>query len=149
MFPSTKKSLAPYRVIPAAFVSAESGTGLVHCAPAHGAEDYTAFRSLGLLQEGDQCQLICHVDGKGQFVNSVCDIIGEEKGRCLAGLDVLGEGTTTIIQILREMDGVLLKEESIKHRYPYDWKTDKPIIVTYVLSQNIFILLLIYFILPF
>lgn len=79
----------------------------------------------------------------------MCDIIGEEKGRCLAGLDVLGEGTTTIIQILREMDGVLLKEESIKHRYPYDWKTDKPIIVTYVLSQNIFILLLIYFILPF
>lgn len=102
----------------------------MHCAPAHGAEDYAAFRSLGLLQD-NKLALICHVDGLGRFSEDVSDIIGEKQGRRLSGLSVLSDGTDAVVNILQEMDGVLLKEERIKHRYPYDWKTDKPIIVTY------------------
>ena len=36
-----------------------------------------------------------------------------------------------VIQLLEEI-GVLVKLEKIKHRYPYDWKTNEPIIVTCV-----------------
>lgn len=129
MFPSTSTSVAPFKIIQASFVTAESGTGLVHCAPAHGGEDYAAFRSLGLLQENKH-GLVCHVNGAGRFSEDVCDIIGKEQGGHLSGLNVLGNGTDAVIEMLQAMGNVLLKEERIKHRYPYDWKTDKPVIVT-------------------
>ena len=109
----------------------------MHCAPAHGSDDYAAFRSLGLLQ-GQHPKLICHVNGEGRFSEEILDIIGEEHGKRLSGLAVLSEGTDAVIELLQEMDGVLLKEEKIKHRYPYDWKTDKPIIVTYVAAKRQF-----------
>lgn len=44
------------------------------------------------------------------------------------GKGVLGEGTDAMVDLLRER-GVLLAEETIEHRYPYDWKSKKPIIV--------------------
>ncbi|THH08957.1 hypothetical protein EW145_g2354 [Phellinidium pouzarii] len=110
LFPSTPRSIAPFKIIPATHVTPESGTGLVHCAPAHGADDYVSFRALGLLREQDSASLICHVDSKG--------------------LDVLTSGTHMVIEQLKKMGDVLVWEENITHRYPYDWRTDKPIIVT-------------------
>ncbi|KAL5514197.1 hypothetical protein ACEPAG_2285 [Sanghuangporus baumii] len=130
LFPDTPRSLAPFRIIAAPHVTPDSGTGLVHCAAAHGAEDYAAFRALGLLGEHDSNTLVCHVDGEGCYSRGVIDVVGPQLGERLVGLDVLVEGTNTVVDILKEMKGVLMKEEKIKHRYPYDWKTDKPIIVT-------------------
>ena len=74
--------------------------------------------------------MVCHVDGAGRFSEDVCDVIGKEQGTRLSGLSVLGDGTDTIIEMLQAMGNALLKEERIVHRYPYDWKTDKPVIVT-------------------
>lgn len=139
LFPGTSRSVAPFTVIPAAHVTSESGTGLVHCAPAHGAEDYASFRALGLLKAENPASLICHVDGEGRYGHGVIDAVGPACGMRLQGLDVLVRGTNLVIEMLKEMDGVLMKEERITHRYPYDWKTDKPIIVTSVLFVRSFV----------
>jgi isoleucyl-tRNA synthetase len=122
------------RIIPALHVTADSGTGLVHCAPAHGAEDYNAFRALGLFSSSSpspEQNMICHVDGAGEFTAEIADVVGTEAGNKLIGKEVLKEGGKAVVELLKEMGGdVLFGVEKIKHRYPYDWKTDKPVIVT-------------------
>ncbi|KAG2127891.1 uncharacterized protein EDB93DRAFT_1256854 [Suillus bovinus] len=70
------------KIIAAAHVTSESGSGPVHCAPAHGAEDYLAFRSLGLLQ--GSTDIICHVDDAGKFSLDVAHVVGEEAAAFLA-----------------------------------------------------------------
>ena len=113
-------------------MSADSGTGLVHCAPAHGSEDYAALQDLRRHSPAvdDHHRLLCHVDSEGSFSSDVAEVVGERLAGKLVGLPVLDKGTDAVIEILRKMKGVLVREQEIKHRYPYDWKTDKPIIVT-------------------
>ncbi|PFH47754.1 hypothetical protein AMATHDRAFT_151413 [Amanita thiersii Skay4041] len=127
LFAPTSSSTDNMKVIPASHVTSESGTGLVHCAPAHGAEDYTTFRALGLISNTEN--LICHVDSEGKFSKDIAAVVGNEASQLLCGREVLGEGGKAMVQALKEM-GCLVKIKRIKHRYPYDWKTDKPIIVT-------------------
>lgn len=129
IFPTASQENAPYRIIPASHVTSESGTGLVHCAPAHGAEDYAAFQALGLLDANAGDTLICHVDEQGRFSAAIRDVVGDQLGEDLFGLDVIKAGTSTVVKKLKEL-GALAKEQPIVHRYPYDWKTDEPIIVT-------------------
>lgn len=117
------------RVIAAPHVTSESGTGLVHCAPAHGAEDYNAFRALGLISSTQE--MVCHVDGNGRFASDVSDVVGDTAGALLTGQEVLAGGSKAIVDLLRGL-GSLVKVKRIKHRYPYDWKTNEPIIVTFV-----------------
>ncbi|KAI6021790.1 tRNA synthetases class I-domain-containing protein [Pisolithus microcarpus] len=114
------------QVISAAHVTPDTGTGLVHCAPAHGAEDYQVFRAQGLLDSG----LLCHVDQGGKFSGKVRDVIsGIKGGGDLVGLEVLKSGSKAIVALLERM-GSLLSVERFRHRYPYDWKTNEPVIVT-------------------
>ncbi|KAJ6631136.1 tRNA synthetases class I-domain-containing protein [Mycena sp. CBHHK59/15] len=113
-------------ICPAPHVTATSGTGLVHCAPAHGAEDYNAFRSLGLLESKEE--ILCHVGGAGEFTKDVTQCVGDS-GKALIGENVLDTGSRKVVEILKEV-GALLKIQRIKHRYPYDWRTNKPIIMT-------------------
>ena len=99
--------------LPAQHVGDREGTGLVHTAPSHGHDDYSVGVKYGL-------DLNCLVDGKGQF----CDEAGAE----LAGLDVLDSGNKAILVKLREV-GASLVEHAHEHRYPYDWRTKKPVII--------------------
>ena len=111
-------------------VSAESGTGLVHTAPAHGPEDYGLFLSRGLTES-----ITCAVDGEGRFTSDVIAMTDTNIGQRLVGKEVLWGGNKEVITILKE-NGHLLAEEKVKHRYPYDWKTDQPIIVRYYLALH-------------
>lgn len=113
-----------FKIIPSSHVTTESGTGLVHCAPAHGMEDYAAFQALGLLHP----DLLCHVDGAGQFSQEVASVTGETVAKSLVGLDILKGGSKAMVKVLEDA-GALVKLQKIKHRYPYDWKTGEPIIV--------------------
>ncbi|KAG9087640.1 isoleucine-tRNA ligase [Ceratobasidium sp. 370] len=105
-------------VITAKHVTTESGTGLVHTAPAHGVEDYAAWR---LGSHGEH--ILCPVDGEGKFT----DAVGEHWTR-LIGKEVLGDGNIEVIRVLKEQ-GVLVKKETLRHRYPYDWRTKKPVVL--------------------
>jgi isoleucyl-tRNA synthetase len=127
-------SPASLKVIPASHVTADSGTGLVHCAPAHGAEDYHAFQAMGLLDASNE--MICHVDGEGKFSASIAGVVGEEAAKTLVGQEVLGGGSKAVVKLLEKKGDALLKVQRIKHRYPYDWKTKQPIIVTYVYQEE-------------
>lgn len=109
---------SPCSVLAAKHVTAESGTGLVHTAPAHGAEDYAAWH--GKTRRGE---ILCPVDSEGNFT----DAVGDAWAR-LIGKEVLGDGNIEVIRILHEQ-GALVKKETLRHRYPYDWKTKKPVIL--------------------
>ncbi|KZT10283.1 isoleucyl-tRNA synthetase [Laetiporus sulphureus 93-53] len=116
-------------ILSSSHVTPDSGTGLVHCAPAHGAEDYAVMRSLGLLPSSSTLgSLLCHVDLLGQFTEDVADEVGERAAHALIGKDVLGDGSKAIVELLMKA-GALRKVHRYTHRYPYDWRTDKPVIV--------------------
>ncbi|MDV2996546.1 MAG: Isoleucine--tRNA ligase [Chroococcidiopsis sp. SAG 2025] len=99
-------------VIGGDYVTTESGTGLVHTAPGHGQEDYQVGMRYNL-------PILSPVDADGNFT--------AEAGQ-FAKLNVLGEGNAAVVQAL-EQAGSLLKEEPYVHKYPYDWRTKKPVIL--------------------
>jgi len=121
------KSLNSFEIIHAPHVTSDAGTGLVHLAPAHGAEDYNAFRSFETSNRGSN--LLCHVDDKGLFSPDVTEVVGEEGAMALVGRDVLYSGTKTILPLLKKWQR-LVRTEKITHKYPYDWRTKMPVIVT-------------------
>ena len=105
-------------VIGGDYITIESGTGLVHTAPGHGQEDYITGQKYGL-------PILSPVDDAGKFT--------EEAGK-FAGLQVVAKGNEkvsagnqAIIDALTEA-GSLLKHEEYAHKYPYDWRTNKPTI---------------------
>ncbi|XZN92106.1 MAG: isoleucine--tRNA ligase [Microcoleus sp.] len=93
------------------YITADSGTGLVHTAPGHGQEDFIVGKRCGL-------PVLTPVDENGNFT--------AEAG-VFAGLNVLGNGNSAVIDALSEANA-LIKEESYAHSYPYDWRTKKPTI---------------------
>ncbi|CAG8470009.1 10667_t:CDS:10 [Diversispora eburnea] len=101
------------RITEALFVNDESGTGLVHLAPGHGTDDYEACKKLNL-------SIHSPVDDFGKFSSEV----GEPS---FEGKFVLTDGTAAVIDYLRD-NNILIKEKKIIHKYPYDWRTKKPII---------------------
>lgn len=105
-------------------VTSDSGTGLVHSAPAHGHEDYLAFYEAGIMP----AELRCPIDDDGRFTSVVSEWAGEVDCNALVGKEVLEQGTDEMIKLL-DRHGYLLAEEAIEHRYPYDWKSKSPIIV--------------------
>uniref|UniRef100_A0A4W3JMA3 isoleucine--tRNA ligase n=1 Tax=Callorhinchus milii TaxID=7868 RepID=A0A4W3JMA3_CALMI len=100
-------------LLPANHVNMVKGTGLVHTAPAHGMEDYG-------VASHHKLSVDCLVDEDGRFT--------EAAGSELQNKYVLQEGNQTVIQMLEETK-MLLKEEDVRHSYPYDWRTKKPVII--------------------
>ncbi len=98
------------RVVLADYVSDEDGSGLVHTAPGHGADDYLT----GLKYKLD---IIMPVDTKGNFDSSV----GEFKG-----LNVF-DANKIILDKLQSL-GLLLLADKIVHSYPHCWRCKNPII---------------------
>lgn len=114
-------------VFASSHVTSESGTGLVHSAPAHGHEDYTAFQKAGLLPQ----KLRCPIDDAGCFTPEVAEWADTGSAKALIGKNVLDDAVLAVIDLLREQNA-LLAEQTIEHRYPHDWKSKEPVIVRYV-----------------
>ena len=93
------------------------------------------MQSLGLIatssastpSANSSSNIICHVNGLGQFTEDVADVVGKEAASELIAKDVLADGGRAIVALLTRI-GALRKVQRFKHRYPYDWKTDKPVI---------------------
>ncbi|KAJ0398745.1 hypothetical protein P43SY_009813 [Pythium insidiosum] len=104
-------------------VTVDAGTGVVHTAPGHGQDDYFAWlqhhQSSGT--GAGSAEIVCPVDGQGRYTSAV-GVDG------LEGLEVLGDGNRAVIERLRA-SGHLLRVAKYKHRYPYDWRTKKPVIL--------------------
>lgn len=97
-------------VILADYVTLDQGTGCVHTAPGHGAEDFESGMEYGL-------DIVNPVDPKGYFT--------QEAGP-FAGLHI-NEATEPISKKLDE-DGFLLGFGKVTHQYPHCWRCKKPVI---------------------
>lgn len=109
----------PFRVITGDFVTTEDGTGIVHTAPAFGADDYKVGKANNL-------GIICLVDREGKFVEGT----GEYSGRYVK--DYKNESdyvdVNVDISVALKQRGQAFKVEKYEHSYPHCWRTDKPII---------------------
>ena len=100
-----------WRVVAADYVTLEDGTGLVHTAPGHGAEDFETGQREGL-------PIYCPVLGDGTFDDTVPE--------WLRGLSIW-DGNPLIVERLRA-SGHLFQAATIVHRYPHDWRRKTPVI---------------------
>jgi isoleucyl-tRNA synthetase len=91
-------------------VTKDAGTGLVHTAPAHGAEDF----DMGVKYK---LPLDQPVDDQGRFKSNVPHF---------AGMSVR-DAEKPILELLAA-NGALLKRESLRHSYPHCWRHKTPII---------------------
>jgi isoleucyl-tRNA synthetase len=99
-------------VLTAGFVTMDSGTGAVHVAPGHGADDYV----LGMEHN---LPILSPVDDHGRFT--------DEAGLPNLTGKYVFEANPDIVELLRER-GMLLGEEKFHHSYPYCWRSKTPII---------------------
>jgi len=109
----------PFRVILGDFVTTEDGTGIVHTAPAFGADDFRVGKknNLGILTL---------VDKEGKFINGV----GEFSGRYVKDYkdDPNYVDVNVDICVKLKKENRAFKIEKYEHNYPHCWRTDKPII---------------------
>ncbi|BGP06220.1 isoleucine-tRNA ligase [Rhodotorula toruloides] len=121
---------SPRPIIPADYVTSTTGTGLVHTAPAHGIEDWEAWRAyhVSANPSSPAPDTLCAVDADGRLDRTLEDMdIEKDVVARLVGKDVLKEGTEEVIRLLEER-GRLIKEVEVQHKFPYDWRTKKPVI---------------------
>ncbi len=92
------------------YVTMDTGTGVVHTAPAHGAEDF---------QTGQKYKLdpTCNVDSEGVIHNGLPEYEGKK----------VFDANKPIVQLLKDR-GVLLHTETLEHSYPHCWRCHNPVI---------------------
>ena len=109
----------PFKIILGDFVTTEDGTGIVHTAPAFGADDFKVGKknNLGIL---------VLVDKEGKFIDGV----GEFSGRYIKNYkdDPNYIDVNVDIAVKLKKENSAFKVEKYEHNYPHCWRTDKPII---------------------
>ena len=103
------------------FVKSHVGTGLVHCAPGHGMDDYQAL--LPLIQ-AEEVAILAPVDAKGCFTADAAP----NDGSLLEGRRVLTDGNKGVLDFLKEQQSLVVSYDYV-HSSPYDWRTKEPVIV--------------------
>ncbi|RNJ52349.1 isoleucine-tRNA ligase [Verticillium nonalfalfae] len=112
------RAAASQPVIHADFVSADSGSGLVHCAPGHGFDDYAVCSGLGI-------DAAAPIDDEGHFTR---DAFPDAPERLTEASPILKGGSKAVLKLLEEHADVL-HVEKYKHKYPYDWRTKQPVVI--------------------
>ncbi len=99
-----------WRVVTADFVSTGDGTGVVHIAPAFGADDYE-------LGEREGFPVLNPITLEGKFTDKVPEVSGVW----------FKDADKTIARMLRDR-GSLFRHETYLHNYPHDWRKGTPLI---------------------
>lgn len=100
-----------YTIVSADYVTLEDGSGLVHTAPGHGADDYLTGLRVGL-------PVYCPVKGDGTYDETVPD--------WLVGMSIW-EANDLVAQRLTESGHMFFSHKFI-HSYPHDWRSKTPVI---------------------
>lgn len=119
-------------LVSADFVTATSGTGLVHMAPGHGMEDYQVCQQYGIGPA------FAPVDAAGHYTDEVFPV--DTRDSQLTGLDAQTGGAKCVLNILSSAvlhlpstlyngSSLLLASHSFTHKNPIDWRTKQPVIV--------------------
>ena len=110
-----------WRVVAADFVTIDSGSGVVHQAPAFGEVDYDVLVvERNRFEEGEGPELICAVGPDGKFTSEAPDY----EGRWVK------EADKDISRELRER-GVLFHLDQYLHDYPFCWRADEDPLIQY------------------
>ncbi|HEY9260382.1 isoleucine--tRNA ligase [Chitinophaga sp.] len=109
----------PFRVILGDFVTTEDGTGIVHTAPAFGADDNRVGKKNGI-------GILTLVDREGKFTDNV----GEFSGRFVKNYkdDPDYKDVDVDIAVKLKKENRAFKVEKYEHTYPHCWRTDKPVL---------------------
>ena len=92
------------------YVTTDQGTGAVHTAPSHGADDFYTGAKYGLDQT-------CNVDEVGRIHNGLPEYDGK----------TVFKANEPIVELLKSR-GALLGFEKIEHSYPHCWRCHNPVI---------------------
>ena len=92
------------------YVTMDTGTGVVHTAPSHGAEDFAT----GVKYKLD---LTTNVDAAGIMRNGLPEYDGKK----------VFDANQPIVELLNQR-GVLMHSEKLDHSYPHCWRCHNPII---------------------
>ena len=116
---ATTPEADPFRVLTADFVTTEDGTGIVHTAPAFGADDYKVGSRYGI-------GILTLVDRQGKFVEGM----GTYSGRYVKNYknDAQWVDVNIDISVQLKKENRAFKVEKYEHSYPHCWRTDKPIL---------------------
>lgn len=98
-----------WRVIAAEYVTTEDGTGIVHTAPAFGADDYNSCQREGI-------PLFNPVDRDGRFEDRITEFAGEW----------FKDADKGIARAIKEK-GLMFRHETYLHNYPFDWRKGTPL----------------------
>ena len=110
-----------WRVVHADFVTIDSGTGIVHLAPAFGEVDYEVLiAQKGLFAQGQAPGLICAVGPDGKFTSEAPDYQGVW----------VKDADRPISRSLRER-GLLWHQEQYVHDYPFCWRASQDPLIQY------------------
>ena len=105
-----------FTVIESDHVTTETGTGIVHMAPAFGEDDFNACKKLKI-------EPVCPVDSSGKFTAEISTYVGQ----------YVKDADKKIISDIKQA-GRLLKQDTIQHAYPFCPRTDTPLIYRTVSS---------------
>ena len=97
-------------MLEARFVTTEQGTGIVHCAPSHGPDDFNLCLNHGI-------KAIETVDGDGKYTDNV---------KLFEGLHIF-KSNPIVIEKLKEQKK-LLYSGSLVHSYPHSWRSKAPLV---------------------
>ena len=92
------------------YVTMDTGTGVVHTAPSHGAEDFITGMKYGL-------DATSNVDEKGILRNGLPEYTGQ----------YVFKANPIIVELLRSR-GALLHSDKLEHSYPHCWRCHNPVI---------------------
>ena len=97
-------------MLEARFVTTEQGTGIVHCAPSHGPDDFNLCMNNGI-------KAIETVDGDGRYTKNVA---------LFEGIHIF-KSNSIVIEKLREQKKLLSSGELV-HSYPHSWRSKAPLV---------------------
>ncbi|MBI5773211.1 MAG: isoleucine--tRNA ligase [Verrucomicrobia bacterium] len=113
------------KLYPAEFVTSDTGTGFVHIAPGHGADDYNLGRSVGL-------PIYSPVDDNGCLAHTNDLPVEQQISTELVGKSILekhgqSDANNAVLHELR-VRNALAHQENYHHSYPHCWRSKTPII---------------------
>ncbi|KAF5027591.1 hypothetical protein F66182_333 [Fusarium sp. NRRL 66182] len=103
-------------IIDADFVTADSGTGLVHVAPGHGQDDYESCSKVGI-------EAFAPIDDGGFFTKEANP---DDPEKLTSAPSILDGGSESVLDLVSDD---VLGTHKLRHKYPYDWRTKRPVVI--------------------
>ncbi|MDC3022890.1 isoleucine--tRNA ligase, partial [Candidatus Pelagibacter sp.] len=97
-------------MLEARFVTTEQGTGIVHCAPSHGPDDFNLCMNNGI-------KAVETVDGDGRYTKNVA---------LFEGIHIF-KSNSIVIEKLKDQKKLLSSGELV-HSYPHSWRSKAPLV---------------------